>query len=483
MLPDIFYIKYLFEVTMNNFYLGGDVSKGYCDFIILDEEKKTALKSFQLDDTAKGHHLLSNVLIGFASEHPTCKITAGVESTGGYENNWFESLCDLQDRIEISVARINPIGTHHSSRASLTRVITDKRAAGNIAEYLINYKDKIIFKKTDKFCSLRRHWKFVRLLIKQRTQLYNQLEGNLYNANPEILRYTKYGYPQWLLMTIMQYPTAKHLSKARISALSSIPYVSEARAVSLINEAKSSVASATDNITGELIISLVKQIISLTKLINTRSKLIADNCQLPEIEILKSFNGIGDYSAIGLLLKIVSVDNFSSAKKLASFFGLHPVWKQSGDGTSGMHISKQGSREARALLYNVAFTAIRSNPLIKEIYVRHCSRGMKKIKALVACMHKILRIIYGMLKNNEKFNPEKDKANSKKMLDNHLKSKKITSKLRRFQGFDSDAPVSNKQYRKRKQQEMSQNEITSLNTGSVSHCSTESESHNSIEKI
>ena len=461
---------------MNNFYLGGDVSKGYCDFIILNEDKKTALKNFQLDDTAKGHHLLSNVLIDFVSEHQGCAIIAGVESTGGYENNWFESLCELQDRIEISVARINPIGTHHSSRASLTRVITDKKAAVNIAEYLINYKDKLIFKKTDKFCSLRRHWKFVRLLTKQRTQLYNQLEGNLYNANPELLRYTKYGYPKWLLMTIMQYPTAKHLSKARISALSSIAYVSEARAAILINRAKSSVASAADNITGELIISLVKQIISLTKLINKRSKLIADNCQLPEIELLKSFNGIGDYTAVGLILKIVSVDNFSSTKKLASFFGLHPVWKQSGDGTSGMHISKQGSREARALLYNVAFTAIRSNPLIKEIYVRHCSKGMKKIKAIVACMHKILRIIYGMLKNNEKFNPEKDKANSKKMLDNHLKSKKVNIKLRRFQELDSDAPVSSKQYRKRKQQEMSQNEITSLNTGSVSHCSTESES-------
>jgi len=467
---------------MNNYYLGGDVSKGYCDFIILDEEKKTALKNFQLDDTAKGHHLLNNVLLDFTSAHPGCKIIAGVESTGGYENNWFESLCDLQDRIEISVARINPIGTHHSSRASLTRVVTDKKAAGNIAEYLINYKDKITFKKTDKFCSLRRHWKFVRLLTKQRAQLYNQLEGNLYNANPEILRYAKYGYPQWLLRTIMQYPTAKHLSKARISALSSIPYVSEQRAIILINRAKSSVASATDNITGELIVSIVKQIISLTKLINKRSKLIADNCQLPEIEILKSFNGIGDYSAIGLILKIVSVDNFSSVKKLASFFGLHPVWKQSGDGTSGMHISKQGSREARALLYNVAFTAIRSNPLIKEIYMRHCSKGMKKIKALVTCMHKILRIIYGMLKNKEKFNPEKDKANSKKMLDNHLKSKKVIDKLRRFQELDSDAPVSNRQYRKRKQQEMSQNEITSLNTGSVSAVPTDSKPQSLVQK-
>jgi transposase len=472
---------------MNKFYLGGDVSKGYCDFIILDEDKKTALKNFQLDDTAKGHYLLSNVLVDFTSEHPGCVLIAGVESTGGYENNWFESLCDLQDRIEISVARINPIGTHHSSRASLTRVITDKQAARNIAEYLISYRDKIIFKKTDKFCSLRRHWKFVRLLTKQRTQLYNQLEGNLYNANPELLRYTKYGYPKygypkWLLRVIMQYPTARHLSKARISALSSIPYVSEARAITMINRAKSSVASATDNITGELVTSLVKQIISLTRLINKRSKLIADNCQLPEIEILKSFNGIGDYSAIGLMLRIVSVDNFSSVKKLASYFGLHPVWKQSGDGTSGMHISKQGSREARALLYNVAFTAIRSNPLIKEIYLRHCSKGMKKIKAIVTCMHKILRIIYGMLKNNEKFNPEKDKANSRKMLDNQMKSKEVTSQLRRFQETDSDAPVSNRQYRKRKQQETSQNEITSLNTGSVSHCSTDSESQRLMEK-
>jgi hypothetical protein len=66
------------------------------------------------------------------------------------------------------------------------------------------------------------------------------------------------------------------------------------------------------------------------------------------------------------------------------------------------------------------------------------------------------------------------------MLDNHLKSKKVTSKLRRFQELDSDAPVSSKQYRKRKQQEMSQNEITSLNTESVSHCSKESESQNSV---
>jgi transposase len=458
---------------MNKFYLGGDVSKGYCDFIILDENKKTALKSFQFDDTAKGHHLLNNVLIDFASEHPGCAILVGVESTGGYENNWFESLWELQDRVDISVARINPIGTHHSSKATLNRVITDKNAARNIAEYIINYKEKIVFKKDDKFSSLRRQWKYVRILTKQRTQLYNQLESNLYNANPELLRYTKYGYPNWLLQVIVNYPTARHLSKARITTLSPIPYLTETRAVSLINKAKSSVASATDNITGDLISSLVKQIISLTRLINKQSKIIADNCQLPEIEILKSFKGIGDYSAIGLMLRIVSIDNFESTKKIASFFGLHPVWKESGDGTSTWRISKQGSKEARNILYNIALTAIRNNPLIKEIYARHLKKGMKKKKAIVACMHKILRIVYGMLKNNEHFNPEKDRANSKKMLKNNHPEKKVINKLRRYQPIDSDAPISNRQYRKRKEQEMSQNEITSLNTGSDSHSSSQ----------
>ena len=372
---------------MNKFYLGGDVSKGYCDFIILDENKTTVLKSFQLDDTSKGHYLLNSILIEFASKHPDCKIFAGVESTGGYENNWFESLWELQDRLDISVARINPKGTHHSGKATMRRVITDKNSARNIAEYIINYKDKIVFKNGDKFSSLRRQWKYVRMLTKQRTQLFNQLESNLYNANPELLRYTKYGYPNWLLRVIMNYPTAKHLAKARLAALSSIPYLKETRAISLIDSAKSSVASATDNITGQLVSSLVKQIIHLSKLIDKQSKIIADNCNLPEIEILKSFKGIGDYSAVGLLLQIVSIDKFSSTKKIASFFGLHPVWKESGDGKSGWHVSKQGSKEARNILYNVALTALRDNPLIKEVYARHLQKGMKKRKlSLHACI-------------------------------------------------------------------------------------------------
>ena len=171
---------------MNKFYLGCDVSKGYADFIIINEEKQIELDSFQLDDTTLGHQQLCNILDGFSFDHSVPIIYSAVESTGGYENNWFNTLSNLsqrdgfpQSKINIYVARVNPLGTNHNSRASMSRIITDKTAAKNIAEYLINHKKKIIFNKDDKFSSLRKQWTFVRMLTKQRTQLYNQLESIL----------------------------------------------------------------------------------------------------------------------------------------------------------------------------------------------------------------------------------------------------------------------------------------------------------------
>lgn len=454
---------------MNNFYLGCDVSKGYADFVIINEDKQASLDSFQLDDTSKGHQMLCGILSEFADKHQGSTIYAAVESTGGYENNWYNALFNLQNKINIFVARVNPFGTNHNSRASMNRIITDKTAAENIAQYLINQKKKIIYMKNDKFSSLRKQWTFVKMLAKQKTQLYNQLGSIVYIANPEVLVYCKDGYPNWLLRVLLDYPTAKQLSKAKIAKLTSIPYLKEQKVVSLIDKAKSSVASSVDDVTANLVTSLVKQIISLDMLVNKQSKFIADNCQLPEIEILKSFPGIGDYSAVGLLLEIVSTENFESTKKLASFFGIHPTYKQSGDGTWGMHMSKQGRKQVRCILYMVAKTAIVHNPLIKEIYARHLAKGMNKTAALGVCMHKILRIIFGMLKNNEKFNPEKDRANSEKMLNNIKLVKQPGNKLRRYQKLDLAAPISNRQTKKRKEQEKSQNEITSLSTGSIPH--------------
>ena len=64
----------------------------------------------------------------------------------------------------------------------------------------------------------------------------------------------------------------------------------------------------------------------------------------------------------------------------------------------------------------VTLTAIRSNPLVHSIYLEHTQKGMEKMAAIGLCMHKILRIIYGMLKHNRAFDPEIDWKNRGKRL-------------------------------------------------------------------
>jgi len=77
---------------MTNYFLAADVSKGYADFVILDSDKSEVERSFQLDDTFGGHNELYNKLVEFCSQHIDCRIYAGLESTGGYENTGFTFL-------------------------------------------------------------------------------------------------------------------------------------------------------------------------------------------------------------------------------------------------------------------------------------------------------------------------------------------------------------------------------------------------------
>ena len=442
---------------MNQYYLGIDASKGYSDFVMLNAHKRPVIENFQLDDTFDGHARLYELLRSFNQAHPEATIYAAVESTGGYENNWFQLLLKFQASVPIKTAHLNPLGVSHNSKADLKRNVTDKISAQNVAEYMIAHPEKVSYQHQDSLASLRKQWGFITMLTKQSGQLLNQLESLVYNANPEILIYCKDGTPQWVLKLLTRYPTALRLSKAKAKSVARIPYVSKERAQQLVATAKKSVASAGDKVTEQLIVATVKQILDLNKTIKTQTEILANECAVPEVELLKTFIGISDYSAIGLMLEIQSVQRFLLSKKLASFFGIHPAYKISGDGTWKYRMSKKGRREPRRILYLVAMSAIKSNPLIRSIYQQAVQRGIAKKAAVGLCMHKILRIIYGMLKHNKAFDPEIDRKNREKTPKRQRKVGQ--DKNRRYQDFDSKAPISRRQKMKRKERKQSQNVI------------------------
>jgi len=107
----------------------------------------------------------------------------------------------------------------------------------------------------------------------------------------------------------------------------------------------------------------------------------------------------------------------------------------------------------RATLFMIALGAINNNSVIEEVYRRNRQKGKCKMDALGVCMHKILRIVYGMLKNNQPFDPAVDRRNRTRSM--HKKNQKNikNNTLRRYQEHDKHAPVSRRQDKKRKEQE------------------------------
>ncbi len=448
---------------MKQFYLGVDVSKGYADFMIINSKKQPVVQGFQLDDTFDGHRSLYNILGRFLAEHPDSTLFAGMESTGGYENNWYNSLIEFQGSLNIQTARLNPFGVMHNSKADLKKNTTDKISAQNIAEYLVAHPEKVVYQQHNQMAGLRKQWGFIKMLTKQRTQFLNQLNGLIYSANPELLSCCQDEVPAWVLKLLVKYPSADRLKKAHVKTVAKIPYVSKEKAQQLIAGAKRSVASATDTPTEQLIVATAQQILHLKKTIAEQTKRMLKECSIPEIELLKTFAGISDLSAVGLMIEIQTVKRFAETKKLASFFGVHPVYKISGDGVGGFKMSKQGRKAPRQILYMIALSAIQCNPLIRKIYEKHQKQGKHNMAAIGICMHKILRIIYGMLKHNRPFNPQIDIAHRRRSV--RIKNATPTENTnRRFQDYDQKAPITRRQRRKRVEREKSHS-VCDTNSG------------------
>src|ERR1035438_5525233 len=171
------------------YYLGIDVSKGYADFTLLDREKNPLEKVFQLDDNRKGHDTLKMIIQDKLKEHKMEYLYCGLESTGGFENNWFASLSGWSKTMPVKVARLNPSGVKNNIAAGLNRNVTDALSSRYIGEYLIDHESKVSYDVEDnEYSNYRSLYTYILLQNKQKTQLINELKMLLNSGFPEIDR-------------------------------------------------------------------------------------------------------------------------------------------------------------------------------------------------------------------------------------------------------------------------------------------------------
>lgn len=447
-------------------FLGIDVSKGYSDFVLIDSQRQIIEKGFRLNDDSQGRKKLMQLIDEWKGKGLT-EVFCGVESTGGYENNWHSLLKGLQSQGGLYVARLNPKAVKAVSDAVLRRTITDAVSAENIALYLAKFSEKVDYGLNyvcnEKLKDGRDHLTAIQMHIKQSTQLKNQLHMWLYGTFPEVLVYCRNGVPNWVLRMLEKYPTPEKVRNA-VNGLSKIKGISKEKAASLKSKAKQNNQPVSNQI-AHIISVTASEILHKIQLIDKEEKYLEsiykDNA---EVKLLEKTPGIGLASSVKIILEIEDINRFDSVKKMASYFGVHPTFKQSGDGKWGSHMSKRGRGTLRATLYMCALSGMRCNPVLKTIYTRCREKAMTHNQAIGVLMHKLLRMIYGILKSGKPFDADVDHENQKKAKEKQENQKEnfkenvkeSKRQIYRYQPLEISGPISGRRAAKIKKQTASQ---------------------------
>ncbi len=124
-----------------------------------------------------------------------------------------------------------------------------------------------------------------------------------------------------------------------------------------------------------------------------------------DAKLITSIPGVGNATAAKVMAYLGDVRRFRNAKALAAFIGVTPRLKLSGSSVRGRSmISRSGHAAIRHALYMPALVALKHNPIVKIFGERLKTGGMAPKAVVAACMHKLVHLIYGILKSGTAFN-------------------------------------------------------------------------------
>lgn len=156
--------------------------------------------------------------------------------------------------------------------------------------------------------------------------------------------------------------------------------------------------------------SLNRQLKSLKKemkiLETTLEKNVKSEYQ-ESLTLLKSIPGIGDKTALMLLVFTDGFHRFESSKELCSYAGITPIIRQSGSSVKGRpRMSKMGNPKLRNLLFMCSFNACKYNKTCKALFDRIVAKGKSKKLALIAVCNKLLKQAFSIVKNGVPYDNE-----------------------------------------------------------------------------
>lgn len=151
--------------------------------------------------------------------------------------------------------------------------------------------------------------------------------------------------------------------------------------------------------------SIIKRIGKEIEKLQKRLPKLEDEELKASKELLQSISGIGEKTALLLLVATNNFKNFKNAKAISKYFGVAPRMYHSGNKKITIGKCRTSKGFIRSVLYVCSWSAIRYNSQCKALFERILEKGKCKKVALIAVCNKLLRQAFGIINNKQKYKP------------------------------------------------------------------------------
>lgn len=307
------------------------------------ENEKFRHRSYKIEEVEKFKQSLQ------ADDELAFEVTAN--------SSWFYRQC------ENLVSRIVVVNTSEFGVIASSAKKTDKNDAKTLVRYLAKNMLPEVRVKTQEQQELETLFNARKLLTKQSTMIKNEIHGILLVQG----------------MAIKSSELDSVVGLERINSL------------------------CTESAIKFTIVAMVESLKNLTSKIKEFDHQLEElGSKLAGYENLKSIYGLGTNTIVLLLATIGHINNFANAGKLSSYLGVIPIVRNSNQSVKHGCITKRGNSFLRGNLTMCALVAIGKNTILNDFYERIKVKGGHK-KAIMATVHKLIKIIYYTLKYDWKF--------------------------------------------------------------------------------
>jgi transposase len=393
------------EMQQFRWFLGIDVSKETFDACCLNS-KGERFFSLSTSMNREGFEELFKQLS--SRSIPQEAVLAGMESTACYHINLYSFLISLGYPVIV----LNPLLISNFVKLQLRKTKTDKKDASVIAQFLLLNRDSLCQTIISSDIS------DLRDLSRQRENLVDQMSS----TKSEIKRLLTITFPELeqiagvftksMLRLLSQYPSAASLRQLKRSKIAKILIPgsygkqTQASVERILRAAQGSVGTSSP--TKEIIIKQKACLLmQLEQHLQELTDMLIELCQAKiqkDMDVLTSIKGIGEKTAMNFLIEIGGdIKQYESHRKLIAMAGLDPAVYQSGKIDRKGKISKRGNRHLRRVIWLMTTKVIQFNARFKQHYLKRIKDGLPYKMAVLATAHKLIRVMFAMLRNKTLF--------------------------------------------------------------------------------